>query len=269
MDMEIVKTLRNRSVVDGKQKTWISELTDKQLWDIFIRLYNGESFTAIAEDIKKRRWIKSESSVKSISQGISKFKKRIDDILVFPLTIKDEDLGDFEGLIMNRKVLVESIKSKGPGNAHLAKESKVLLEINNTIERLREKEQEKNNPENFFEMAYDKIKNLDEKSTEIYIEAILYAAERKLKKGFWLSVLDDPPDLILFNRTRKRFCTLMQRLGYLLKNERDKLGIVKIKCGEIGEDGVAESDMAQILHRLLNQIFLSGYIDDLKKQIEK
>jgi hypothetical protein len=63
--------------------------------------------------------------------------------------------------------------------------------------------------------------------------------------------------------------TLMQRLGYLLKNERDKLGIVKIKCGEIGEDGVAESDMAQILHRLLNQIFLSGYIDDLKKQIEK
>jgi hypothetical protein len=61
----------------------------------------------------------------------------------------------------------------------------------------------------------------------------------------------------------------MQRLGYLLKNERDKLGIVKIKCGEIDEDGFAEDDVVQILHRLLNQIFLSGYIDDLKKQIEK
>jgi hypothetical protein len=269
MDMEIVKTLRNRSFVDGKQKTWISNLTDRQLWDVFIKLYHGESLTAIAEDIEKRKWIKSESSVKSISQGISKFKKRIDDILVFPVAIKDDDLGELEGLKMNRKVLVESIRSKGPGNAHLAKESKVLLEINNTIERLREKEQEKNNPENFFEMAYDKIKNLDEKSTEIYIEAILYAAERKLKKGFWLSVLDDPPDLILFNQARKRFCTLMQRFGYLLKNEREKLGIVKIKCGEIDEDGFAESDMAQILHRLLNQIFLSEYIDDLKRQIEK
>ena len=33
--------------------------------------------TTLAEDIEKRKWIKSESSVKSISQGISKFKKRL------------------------------------------------------------------------------------------------------------------------------------------------------------------------------------------------
>jgi hypothetical protein len=222
MDMEIVKTLRNRSVVDGKQKTWISELTDKQLWDIFIRLYNGESFTAIAKYIKKRKWIKSESSVKSISQGISKFKKRIDDILVFPLAIKDDDLSELESLIMNRKVLVESIKSKGPGNAHLAKESKVLLEINNTIERLREKEQEQNNPENFYEMAADKIKNLDVENTEMYVEAILGAAERKLKKALWIHVLDDPPDVILFSQARKILSTVMQEFINILKNKREK-----------------------------------------------
>jgi len=221
MDMEIVKTLRNRSFVDGKQKTWISELTDRQLWDIFIRLYNGESFTAIAKDIIKRRWIKSESSVKSISQGISKFKKRIDDILIFPAPI-GEDVGELEGLIINREVLVESIKSKGPGNAHLAKESKVLLEINNTIERLREKEQEQNNPENFYEMAADKIKNLDEKSTEIYIEALLCAAERKLKKALWVHVLDDPPDVILFSQARKILSTVMQEFINILKNKREK-----------------------------------------------
>jgi len=73
MDKEIVKVLRNRSLVDGKEKTWISELTDKQLWDITIKVINREPLTDIAKDIKKRGWIKSESSVRSISQGIYKY----------------------------------------------------------------------------------------------------------------------------------------------------------------------------------------------------
>ena len=83
MDKEIIKVLRNRSFIDGKERTWISELTDKQLWDITIKVINREPLTEIAKDLKKRGWTKSESSVRSISQGISKYSNRIADVLIY------------------------------------------------------------------------------------------------------------------------------------------------------------------------------------------
>jgi len=186
--------------------------------------------------------------------------------LILTEPVKIEDVGAREGLKSTRKALMQSIRTKGPANRNLAKESKVLLEINNAIERLKEQAQEARDPKNFIKIAGNIISNLDKENTEKYVEAVLNVAELKLKKALWLNVLNDPPDAIMYNSARKRFCTLMQRLMYIMNNEPEKLGEVKIKNGEIDERGIGEFELVQTLHDLLNQFFLSEVKDNLQDE---
>jgi hypothetical protein len=87
----ILQQLRERSCVRGKQKTWISDLTDEQRYDLFLRLRNGENAKSIARMIQTAWGVNPESSPHSVSQGILKFKKRIAHILINP-TSEGQDI---------------------------------------------------------------------------------------------------------------------------------------------------------------------------------
>lgn len=80
----ILKQLRDCSCIRGKQRTWISDLTDDQLYDLFLRLRNGENAKSIARLIQTAWGVNPKSSVHSISQGVLKFKKRITHLLINP-----------------------------------------------------------------------------------------------------------------------------------------------------------------------------------------
>jgi hypothetical protein len=82
----ILEQLREHSRVRGKEKTWISELTDDQRYELFLRLRNGESAKGIARFIQNGWGVNPEASVHSISQGILKFRKRIAHLLISPTT---------------------------------------------------------------------------------------------------------------------------------------------------------------------------------------
>lgn len=80
----ITKQLRERASVQKKQKTWISELSDEQLYRLYQRLRNGESAKSIAQYIQKAWKVNPESTTHSLSQGVLKFKRRIAHILLTP-----------------------------------------------------------------------------------------------------------------------------------------------------------------------------------------
>ncbi len=80
----IIKQLRDRSCVRGKQRTWISELSDDQLYEVFLRLRSGESAKQISRYIQKKWGVFPESTPHSVSQGILKFQKRIAHLLLAP-----------------------------------------------------------------------------------------------------------------------------------------------------------------------------------------
>lgn len=80
----ILKQLRDRACVRGKMRTWVSALSDAQLYEIFLRLRNGENTRSIARFVQAAWDINPESSVHSISQGVIKFKRRIAHLLLNP-----------------------------------------------------------------------------------------------------------------------------------------------------------------------------------------
>lgn len=79
-----MQQLRERSCVRGKQKTWISELTDSQLYDLFLMLRNGENAKSIARLIQNTWGVNPQSSPHSLSQGVLKFRARISHLLINP-----------------------------------------------------------------------------------------------------------------------------------------------------------------------------------------
>jgi hypothetical protein len=82
----IIQQLRDRSCVKGKQRTWVSDLSDDQLYELFLRLRSGENAKTIARYIRGAWGVNPETTVHSISQGILKFKKRIALLLISPTT---------------------------------------------------------------------------------------------------------------------------------------------------------------------------------------
>lgn len=80
----IIQQLRQHSFVRKKQKTWVSALTDEQLYQLFLRLRSGESAKSIARYVQKSWGIKPNSSIHSISQGVLKFKRRVAHLLLSP-----------------------------------------------------------------------------------------------------------------------------------------------------------------------------------------
>ena len=84
MRQYIIQQLRQHSFVRKKQKTWVSALTDEQLYQLFLRLRSGESAKSIARYVQKSWGIKPNSSIHSISQGVLKFKRRVAHLLLSP-----------------------------------------------------------------------------------------------------------------------------------------------------------------------------------------
>ena len=81
MDKNIINQLRAASSVKGKQKTWIFDLDNEKIHELFMRIKNGDSAKSIAQHCQLTWEIRPDSSVHSLSQGILKFKKRIAHIL--------------------------------------------------------------------------------------------------------------------------------------------------------------------------------------------
>jgi len=80
----IIKQLRECSTVRGKQRTWVSELSDDQIYELYLRLRKSQSAKSIAKHIREAWGLSPDSSIHSISQGILKFKKRIAHRLLNP-----------------------------------------------------------------------------------------------------------------------------------------------------------------------------------------
>lgn len=80
----IIKELRKNASVPGKQKTWVSELEDDQLYELFLRFRKNETGKSIGRYIQKAWNVLPDSSAHSVSQGILKFKKRIAHLLLNP-----------------------------------------------------------------------------------------------------------------------------------------------------------------------------------------
>jgi hypothetical protein len=85
MNKELIDKLRKLSCVKGKQRTWISELTNIQLLEIFHRLRNGETAKSIARYVQQAWGVNPNSSIHALSQGILKFQKRCHHLLIAPL----------------------------------------------------------------------------------------------------------------------------------------------------------------------------------------
>jgi hypothetical protein len=80
----VIEQLRKCSYVKGKQATWVSQLSDDEIYELFLRLRRGQSAKAIARHFQKVQGINPESTVHSISQGILKFRRRIAHLLLSP-----------------------------------------------------------------------------------------------------------------------------------------------------------------------------------------
>lgn len=83
----LIEQLKAHTYIKGKQKTWISELSDEQIYELYLRLRNEESAKSIARHIQKAWSVKRNSTIHSLSQGILKFKKRIVHLLLPPIQI--------------------------------------------------------------------------------------------------------------------------------------------------------------------------------------
>jgi hypothetical protein len=82
MKEHIIKQLRECAAVYGKQQTWISELSDDQLYKVFLKIRGGESCASIARFCQQQWGVKPKSTIHSLKQGILKFQKRIAHLLV-------------------------------------------------------------------------------------------------------------------------------------------------------------------------------------------
>ncbi len=115
----IIGRLRELSTIKGKQKTWISDLSGDQLYEIFSRLRKQENAKSIAELCQNKWGINSEASIHSLYQGVLKFKKRIAHLLLDPppetdpsnpFTGYNDDYpkitGRLEGLRQNKRIVM-------------------------------------------------------------------------------------------------------------------------------------------------------------------
>jgi hypothetical protein len=94
MNRIIIDQLRRFSSVPGKEKTWVSELSDEKLYELFLKLRSGESCRSIARHVQKVWKVCPKSSLHSVSQGVLKFKQRITHLLLPSLSEADSDFTD-------------------------------------------------------------------------------------------------------------------------------------------------------------------------------
>jgi len=153
----ITKQLKERASVKGKQRTWVSECSGEQLYLLFQRLRNGESARSIAGFVQETWKIRSESDVHSLSQGILKFKKRIEDLLelemgepaseaVAPTCVTEEDnldeLMGLERLVRLQRERVERMikeeQEQGLKHPNLSKDLQSLTALSKALTKEKE-----------------------------------------------------------------------------------------------------------------------------------
>ncbi len=91
----IIDELKKRSCVPGKQRTWISDLTDNQLYELYKRLQSGQKAKPIARWIQKKWGIRTNSSAHSLSQAVLKFRKRIESLIDSPYLEENKNTQQF------------------------------------------------------------------------------------------------------------------------------------------------------------------------------
>jgi len=150
-----IKKLRECACVKNKMQTWVSELTDDQLYELFLRLRNEESAKSIASRVQKVWGIRPTSTIHSLSQGILKFKRRISHLLLAsPPSAEDDDyfpadaydgLGTLEELEKIAQLQRERIKrmmleekEMGVKHANLSRDLQSLANLSKLIMKQKE-----------------------------------------------------------------------------------------------------------------------------------
>ena len=79
---DVVTQLKEASCIRGKEKTWVSELSDENIYDLFLRLRVHETASSIARYAQTSWRIKPTSTIHSLAQSIAKFRTRISHLLI-------------------------------------------------------------------------------------------------------------------------------------------------------------------------------------------
>lgn len=152
MDSNLLRQLRESASVRGKQKTWVSELSNEQLHELFVRLRNGEAAKSIARHIQQVWKIHKKSSVHSLSQGILKYKGRIAHFLVTAavedsshFSVPDDEFGDLEKLehiahLQQERIkhMMEEEQETGIRNPNMSKEISALTSLTKAVTKARD-----------------------------------------------------------------------------------------------------------------------------------
>lgn len=105
----ILQQLRDRSCIRGKMRTWVSNLSDTQLFEVFLRLRRGENCKSIARFVREAWAVSPESSIHSLSQGLIKFKKRVAHLLISPTAAKGNSCPTLNGRSCTTEDTLESL----------------------------------------------------------------------------------------------------------------------------------------------------------------
>ena len=152
-----MKQLKERACIKGKMKTWISECSEDQLYHLFQRLRAGESARSIAQFVQETWKINPQSDIHSVSQGILKFKKRIDDLLELEIAeqtcrgleeanlTEDECLDELMGLerlvrLQRERVerMMREEQEKGIKHPNLSRDLQSLASLSKVLTREKE-----------------------------------------------------------------------------------------------------------------------------------
>lgn len=231
MKQYIIKKLRELSQIKGKQRTWVSECNNDQLWELFQRIKNGESAKSIAQTVQKKWKINTHSSIHSISQGILKFKRRIIELIerdvpgerVRSIATKAKEtmpkLGSVEAIDLIARLQQERIirmmkeeRDLGLRHGNLSKDLQALASVSKVV--LKEKEfaikHENNDPikrhelekrNQAIEKAFNALmENTTEEQKQNLVEGIKKAEKKLLEiQEIWPRIVDSEGRTILIS----------------------------------------------------------------------
>jgi hypothetical protein len=186
----IIEQLRKFSYIPGKEKTLISKLEDEQLFNLYLMLRSGATSRSIASVLQKTLNKGEGSSIHSIAQGITTFKKRIAHLLVevpvtpdlttIPQQINEGDFLKRMEAIADKceeriKRIMEQEASTGIRYPYLNRDIQTLASLRKSILKLKE-----------WELKYrDPLRELAEK--ERAVDRVMMAKKELCKS--WTSSL--------------------------------------------------------------------------------
>jgi len=207
---KVVEELRRFSFVKRKQKTWVSTLNDRQLYALFKKIEKGESAKSIAKYVQHFWKVNPDSSVHSVSQGILKFRKRIDHLLQKPET-KDLDRN-----ILQEQFNLDPVQS-------LETNERIAERLRNRIEKMMAEERDLN-------VIYPTLSR-DVQALSTLQKTIMKQKEFQIKNEF-----RDPLKLLVEEKNRKEIEGKFQRLMDRKDIDHDRLLKATQKFLELAEE---------------------------------